>query len=83
MLHERDMKITLIKFPILARCSTQIMEKITMLLMGATTIHPGFHMDGIPRLCEQGDRIDQTKRYNGVYSRDQPRVIQHYEHHWF
>ena len=43
MLHERDMKIVLIKFPIPAGCSIQIMEKITMLLMGSTTIHPGFH----------------------------------------
>ena len=28
--------------------SNRIMEKITMLLMDTTTIHPGFHEDGIP-----------------------------------
>ena len=25
----------------------------------------------------------KPKRYNGVYSRDQPRVRQHYEYRWF
>ena len=54
-----------------------------MLLMGSTTIHPGSHEDGIPRLCEQGDSIGQTKGCNGVCPRNQPRVRQHYEHHWF
>ena len=33
-----------------------------MLLMGSTTIHPGFHIIGIPQLCEQGDSIGQTQR---------------------
>ena len=47
-LHERITKIMLIKFPILAGCSTRVMEKIAVLLMGSTTIHPGFHGDGIP-----------------------------------
>ena len=51
--------------------------------MGSTTIHPGSHEDGIPRLCEQGDSIGQTKGCNGVCSRDQPRVRQHYEYRWF
>ena len=32
-----------------------------MLSMGSTTIHPGFHISGIPQLCEQGDSIGQTK----------------------
>ena len=50
------------------------MEKIEMLSMGSTTIHPGFLIDGIPQLCEQGDSFGQTKRYNGVCSRNQPRV---------
>ena len=48
MLHERNTKIMLIKFPILAGCSTRVMEKVAVLLMGSTTIHPGFHGDGIP-----------------------------------
>ena len=48
MLHERHTKIMLIKFPILAGCSTRVMEKVAVLLMGSTTIHPGFHGDGIP-----------------------------------
>ena len=48
MLHERITKIMLIKFPILAGCSTRVMEKVAVLLMGSTTIHPGFHGDGIP-----------------------------------
>ena len=51
--------------------------------MGLTTIHPGSHEDGIPRLCEQGDSIGQTKECNGVCPRNQPRVRQHYEHRWF
>ena len=38
--------------------------------------------DGIPQLCEPGDSIGQTKRYNGVCSRKQPRVRQHYVR-WF
>ena len=54
-----------------------------MLLMGSTTIHLGFHISGIPQLCEQGDSIGQTKGYNGVCPRKQPRVRQHYEYHWF
>ena len=36
------------KFPTLAGCSTRVMEKVAELLMGSTTIHPGFHGDGIP-----------------------------------
>ena len=46
----------------------RIMEEIKMLLMGSTTIHLGFHISGIPQLCEQGDSIGQTKEYNGVCS---------------
>ena len=42
-----------------------------------------FHINGIPQLSEHGDSIGQTKRYNGVCSRDQPRVRQHYEYRWF
>ena len=57
-----------------------IMEKIGMLPMGSTTIHPGFQISGIPQLCEQGDSIGQTQRYNGVCLRGQPRVRQHYEY---
>ena len=40
-----------------------------MLLMGSTTSHRDFHIDGIPQLCEQSDSIGQNKRYNGVCSR--------------
>ena len=54
-----------------------------MLLMGSTTTHRNFHITLLPPLCEQCDSIGQTKRYNGVCSRDQPRVRQHYEHCWF
>jgi hypothetical protein len=32
-----------------------------MLLMGSTTSHRDFHIDGIPQLCEQGYSIGQTK----------------------
>ena len=83
MLHERDMKIMLIKVSNTSLMLNKIMEKIRMLSMGSTTIHPGFHKNGIPQLCEQGDSIGQTKRCNGVSSRDQPQVRQHYEHRWF
>ena len=48
MLHEQNTKALLTKFPILAGCSRRIMEKVAVLLMGSTTIHPGFHGDGIP-----------------------------------
>ena len=44
------------------------MEKIKMLLIGSTTIHPGFHISGIPQLCEQCDSIGQTKEIM-VYAR--------------
>ena len=54
-----------------------------MLLMGSTTTHWNFHITGLPPSCEHGDSIGQTKRCNGVCSRDQPRVRQHYEHRWF
>ena len=63
--------------------SNKVMEKIGMLSMGSTTIHPGFHINGFPQLFEQGDSIGQTKRCNGVCSRDQPRVRQHHEYRWF
>ena len=54
-----------------------------MLLMGSTATHQNFHITVIPPLCEQGDSIGQTKGCNGVCSRDQPQVRQHYEHPWF
>ena len=38
------------------------MEKIGMLPMGSTTIHPGFHIDGIPQLHEQDDSVGQTQK---------------------
>ena len=54
-----------------------------MLSMGSTTIHLGFLLKGIPQLSEQVIALVRPKRYNGVYSRDQPRVRQHYEYRWF
>ena len=72
MLHERDMKIMLIKVS-----NTSLMFNMNhggdkMLLMGSIATHRNFHITGIPPLCEQGDSIGQTKRCNGVRSRDQP-----------
>ena len=69
MLHARDMKIMLIEVSNTSLMSNKIMKKIRMLSMVSTTIHPGFHMNGIPQLCEYGDSIGQTKIYNGVCSR--------------
>ena len=60
-----------------------IMEEIRMLSMGSTTTQQNFHITGLPPSCEHGDSIGQPQRYNGVCSRDQPRVRQHYEHRWF
>ena len=59
------------------------MDKMKMLSMGSTTIHAGFHISGIPQLGEQAIALVRPKRYNGVCSRDQPRVRQHYEYRWF
>ena len=53
-----------------------------MLLMGSTTTHRNFHITGLPPSCGHGDSIGQTKRCNGVCSRDEPQVRQHYEHRW-
>ena len=79
----RDMKIMLTQVS-----NTRLMFNMNhggdkMLLMGSTATHRNFHITGLPPLCEHGDSIDQTKRCNGVCSRDQPRVRQHYEHRWF
>ena len=54
-----------------------------MLLMDSIATHRNFHITGLPPSCEHDDSIGQTKRCNGVCSRDQPRVRQHYGHHWF
>ena len=54
-----------------------------MLLLGSTSTHRNFHITGLPPSCEHGDSIGQTKEYNGVCLRDQPRVRQHYEHRWY
>ena len=54
-----------------------------MMLMGSIAIHRNFHITGLPPSCEHGDIIGQTKICNGVCSRDQPRVRQHYKHRWF
>ena len=42
--------------------SNRIMEKIRMLSMGSTTIHPGLHINGTPQSCEQGVSISQTRK---------------------
>ena len=83
ILHERDMKIMLTKVS-----NTSLMFNMNhggdkMLLMGSIATHRNFHITGHPPLCEQCDSIGQTKRCNGVCSRDQPWVRQHYEHRWF
>ena len=56
---------------------------VKMLLMGSTATQRNFHITGLPPSCEHGDSIGQTKVCNGVCSRDQPRVRQHYEYRWF
>ena len=78
-----SMKKMLSKVSNTSLMSNKIMEEIRMLSMGSTTIHPCFHIDGIPQLGEHGDSIGQTKTCNGVCSRDRPRVREHYEHRWF
>ena len=39
-----------------------IMEEIRMLSMGSATIHPGFHIDGVPKLSKHGNSIGQTEK---------------------
>ena len=83
ILHKRGMKKMLTQVS-----NTSLMFNMNdggdkMLLMGSTTTHRDFLITGIPPLCEQGDSIGQTKRCNGVFSRDQPWVRQHYKHRWF
>ena len=48
ILHEQDMKITLIKVSNTRWMFNKIMERIRRLSMGSTITHPGFHIDGIP-----------------------------------
>ena len=60
MLHERDMKIKLIKVS-----NTSIMFNMNhggdkMLLMGSTATHQHFHITWLPSSCEHGDSIGQT-----------------------
>ena len=62
MLHERDMKIMLIEVSNTSLMFNKIMEEIRMLSMGSTTTHPGFHINGIPQLCELGDSIGRTQK---------------------
>ena len=83
MLRARNMKIMLIEVSNNSLMFNKIMEEIRMLSMGSTTTHWNFHITGLPPSCEHGDSIGQTKRCKGVFSRDQPRVRQHYEHRWF
>ena len=83
MLHERNMKIMLIKVSNTSWMFNTNHGGDKMLLMGSTTTHLNFHITGFPPLCEQCDSIGQAKRCNGVCSRGQPRVGQHYEHRWY
>ena len=62
MLHERNTKKMLTQVSITSLMFNKIMEEIRMLSMGSTTIHPGFHINGIPQLCELGDSIGQTEK---------------------
>ena len=83
ILHERGMKKMLTQVS-----NTRLMFNMNhggdkMLLMGSTATHRNIHITGVPPLCEQCDSIGQTKRCNGICSRDQPRVRQHYEHRWY
>ena len=83
ILHKWDLKIMLIKVS-----NTSLMFNMNhggdkMLLMGSIATHQNFHITGFPPSCEHGDGTGQTKRCNGVCSRNQPRVRQHYEHRWF
>ena len=61
MLHERNTKKFLHKFPTLGWCSTWFMGGDKMLLMGSTATHRNFHITGLPPSCEHGDSIGQTK----------------------
>ena len=81
--HERDMKIMLTKVSNTSLVFNMSHGGDKMLLMGSIATHRNFHITGLPPSCEHGDSIGQTKRCNGVCSRDQPRVRQHYEHRWF
>ena len=72
MLHERDMKIMLIKVSNTSLMFNMIHGGDKMLVMDSIATHRNFHITGLPPLCEHGDSIGQTKRYNGVCSRDQP-----------
>ena len=62
MLHARDIKIMLIEVSNANLMFIKIMERIRMLLMGSTTIHSGFHINGISQLCEHGALIGQTQK---------------------
>ena len=69
-------------------CNTSLMFNTNhggdkMLLMDPIATHRNFHITGLPPSCEHSNSIGQTKRCNSVCSRDEPRVRQHYEHHWF
>ena len=83
ILHDRYMKKILTQVS-----NTSLMFNMNhggdkMLLMGSIATHRNFHITGLPPLCSQCDSICHTKRCNGVCSRDQPRVRQHYDYHWF
>ena len=83
ILHERGMKEMLTQVSNTSWMFNTNHGGDKMLLMGSITTHRNFHITGLPPSCEHGDSIGQTKRYNGICSRDQPWVRQHYEHRWF
>ena len=82
-LHERNTKAFLTKFPILGWCSTWIMGEtkccwwVQQQLIGISiSLDFHHHVNTVIALV-------RPKGCNGVCSRDQPRVRQHYEHRWF
>ena len=83
ILHEQSMKKILTQFPNTSWMFNSNHGGDKMLLMGSTATYRNFHITGLPPSCEHDDSIGQTKRCNGVCSRNQPQVREHYEYRWF
>ena len=62
MLHGQNMKIMLIKVSNTSLMLNKIMDKTGLFSMGSATIHPGFHIDGIPKLGKHGNSIGQAQK---------------------
>ena len=83
ILHERDMKIMLTK---VSNTSFNVQHNHgddKYAADGHNNNSSGFPFRRNSIVRWTSDSIGQTQRYNGVCSRDQPRVRQHYEHCWF